>query len=143
MQQQLVDLTTNWRIMRNYRRLFVKVFILTSLFWVAVDILYVLTTMNNHLNFFDVESFIPLDAKSNRYGKRSHEKETKPRRKDINIQPYFTEVIQGLGENGEPASLPLRFKAEAEHVFDNHSFDVILSNHISLDRTLKDVRGPK
>lgn len=137
-----MDLATNWHVMRNYRRLFVKVFILTSLFWLAVDILYVLTTMNNHLNFFDVKSFIPLDAESNRHGKISHVKETK-RRKDVNIQPYFTEVIQGLGENGEPASLPLRFKAEAENVFDNHSFNVILSDHISLDRTLKDVRGPK
>lgn len=123
--------------MRN-RRLFIKVFILTSLFWLAIDILYVLTVMNNQLNFFDADSFVPLDVNTNTHEKRSDEQ-----RENSNIQPYFTDVIQGLGEGGEPATLSPRFKEEAEHVFDNHSFNVILSDHISLDRTLKDVRGPK
>ena len=122
--------------MRN-RRLFIKVFALTSLFWLAVDILYVLTSMNSQLSLFDAESFIPEDvsSNSNSHGRRSQE--------SIIQEPYFKEVIPGLGDNGEPASLPAQFKTEAERVFDNHSFNVILSDHISLDRTLKDVRGPK
>lgn len=117
--------------MRN-RRLFIKVFALTSLFWLAVDILYVLTSMNSQLSLFDAED---VSSNSNSYGRRSDE--------SIIQEPYFKEVIPGLGDNGEPASLPAQFKTEAERVFDNHSFNVILSDHISLDRTLKDVRGPK
>ena len=136
-----MDPATNCSIMRN-RRLFIKVFILTSLFSLAVDILYVLTAMNSQLNLFDTDTFIPSEVDTYRHEKRSHEHGGK-QLKDSKIQPYFTEVIKGLGENGEPATLPLRFKEEAEHVFDNHSFNVILSDHISLDRTLKDVRGPK
>ncbi|XP_029194887.2 polypeptide N-acetylgalactosaminyltransferase 1-like isoform X2 [Acropora millepora] len=131
--------------MRN-RRLFIKVVILTSVFWLAVDILYYLTTMNNQLNFFEPESFIPSSSTGvQRSGKRSRIESgvKQKRRKYTNIGPYFNDVIQGLGENGEPAFLPSIFKDEAENVFDNHSFNVILSDHISLDRTLKDVRGPK
>ena len=125
-----------------------KVFILTSLFWLAVDILYILTAMNSQMNFFDTDSFIPLDATGSqshvkRSRESSHEKAKQRKWKSSNVNPYFTEVIQGLGDDGEPAALPPRFKDEAEHVFDNHSFNVILSDHMSLDRTLKDYRGPK
>lgn len=128
--------------MRN-RRLFVKVFILTSLFWLAVDILYILTSMNSQMNFFDTDSFVPLDATGNTHEKRSRV-ETKQRKwTSAKVKPYFTEVIQGLGDDGEPAALPPRYKEESEHVFDNHSFNVILSDHMSLDRTLRDYRGPK
>ena len=98
--------------------------------------------MNSQLNLFDTETFIPSDVDTKGHERRSHEHGEK-HLKDSNIQPYFTDVIKGLGENGEPATLPVQFKEEAEHVFDNHSFNVILSDHISLDRTLKDVRGPK
>lgn len=131
-------------MMRN-RRLFVKVFILTSLFWLAVDILYILTSMNSQMNFFNTDSFVPLDATGSSHGQypreSSHEAERKWR--SPKVKPYFSEVIQGLGDDGEPATLPSRFKDEAERSFDNHSFNVILSDHMSLDRTLKDYRGPK
>ena len=131
--------------MRN-RRLFIKVVILTSLFWLAVDVLYYLATTNNQLNIFDPESFIPSSSTGvQTTGKRSRiESSVKQKRREYpNIGPYFNEVIQGLGENGEPAFLPPLLENEAENVFNNHSFNVILSDHISLDRTLKDVRGPK
>lgn len=130
-------------IMRN-RRLFVKVFILTSLFWLAVDILYILSSMNTQMNFFDTDSFVPLDAATgNAHEKRSHDGAKQRKWTSSKVKPYFTEVIQGLGDDGEPAALPPRFKDEAEHVFDNHSFNVILSDHMSLDRSLRDYRGPK
>lgn len=122
-----------------------KVFILTSLFWLAVDILYILTSMNSQMNFFNTDSFVPLDATGSSHGQypreSSHEAERKWR--SPKVKPYFSEVIQGLGDDGEPATLPSRFKDEAERSFDNHSFNVILSDHMSLDRTLKDYRGPK
>jgi len=128
--------------MRN-RRLFVKVFILTSLFWLAVDILYVLSSMNSQLNFFDTDSFVPLDATGSAHVKRSRDGAKQRKWASSKVRPYFTEIIQGLGDEGEPATLPPRFKDEAEHVFDNHSFNVILSDHLSLDRSLRDYRGPK
>ncbi|XP_068746314.1 polypeptide N-acetylgalactosaminyltransferase 13-like [Montipora capricornis] len=131
--------------MRN-RRLFIKVITVTSLFWLAVDILYYLSVVNNQVNLFNAESFIPSpNVNTNGPEKRSRvENDLKQRgRKYSKLEPYFTEVIQGLGENGEAATLPPRYNDEAEQVFDNHSFNVILSDHISLDRTLKDVRGPK
>lgn len=128
--------------MRN-RRLFVKVFILTSLFWLAVDILYILTTMNSQMNFFDADSFVPLDSTGNTHERRSPVATTRRKLTSGKVKRYFTEVIQGLGDDGEPAALPPRYKEESEHVFDNHSFNVILSDHMSLDRTLKDYRGPK
>lgn len=128
--------------MRN-RRLFVKVFILTSLFWLAVDILYILTAMNTQMNFFDTDSFVPLDATGNTHEKRSHVEPKQRKWTSAKVKPYFPEVIEGLGDDGEPAALPPRYKEESEHVFDNHSFNVILSDHMSLDRTLRDYRGPK
>ena len=128
--------------MRN-RRLLVKVFILTSLFWLAVDILYVLTAMNSQMNFFDAESLVPSDTTGNTHEKRSRVEAKQRKWTSVKVKPYFTEVIQGLGDDGEPAALPPRYKEEAERVFDNHSFNVILSDHMSLDRTLRDYRGPK
>ena len=131
--------------MRN-RRLFIKVITVTSLFWLAVDVLYYLSVVNNQVNLFNAESFIPSsNVNTNGPEKRSRvEDDLKQRgRKYSKLEPYFTEVIQGLGENGEAATLPPRYNDEAEQVFDNHSFNVILSDHMSIDRTLKDVRGPK
>ena len=50
----------------------------------------------------------------------------------------------GLGENGEAAYLTTDAdKKLAEKLFANHSFNSILSDKISLDRTLPDVRGEK
>ena len=99
--------------------------------------------MNNQLNFFDAQPLIPADVNANTHEKRSNKHEINERKDSKIPEPYFKDVIQGLGDSGEPATLPAELKDEAEHVFDNHSFNVILSDHISLDRTLKDVRGPK
>ena len=50
----------------------------------------------------------------------------------------------GLGENGDAAYLVSEEdKKLSEKLFANHSFNSILSDKISLDRTLKDVRGDK
>eukprot|EP00794_Sanderia_malayensis_P003400 gene3400-3890_t len=50
----------------------------------------------------------------------------------------------GLGENGQAAYLKSEEdKKLAEKLFANHSFNSILSDKISLDRTLMDVRGDK
>lgn len=50
----------------------------------------------------------------------------------------------GLGEGGRAASLSSeKDKKLAEKYFGNHSFNWLLSDKISLDRTLEDVRGEK
>eukprot|EP00112_Aurelia_sp_Birch-Aquarium-sp1_P004734 Seg1538.1 transcript_id=Seg1538.1/GoldUCD/mRNA.D3Y31 product="N-acetylgalactosaminyltransferase 6" protein_id=Seg1538.1/GoldUCD/D3Y31 len=50
----------------------------------------------------------------------------------------------GIGENGEAAYLKGEAEKKlAEKLFANHSFNSILSDKISLDRTLPDVRGEK
>ncbi len=55
----------------------------------------------------------------------------------VNLKP-------GLGENGEAAYLQSEEdKKLSEQLFANHSFNSILSDKISLDRTLLDVRGEK
>lgn len=48
----------------------------------------------------------------------------------------------GLGENGQPAYLTSEEdKKLAEEKFGDHSFNWVLSDRVSLDRTLEDVRG--
>ena len=50
----------------------------------------------------------------------------------------------GLGENGEAAYLKNdEDKKLAEKLFANHSFNSVLSDQVSLDRTLPDVRGDR
>ena len=46
------------------------------------------------------------------------------------------------GEGGEPSYLDTEGEKQyAEKIFANHSFNSVLSDKISLDRTMKDVRG--
>jgi len=50
----------------------------------------------------------------------------------------------GLGQGGKPAFLTSEEdKKTAEKYFANHSFNWLLSDKISLDRTIEDVRSPK
>lgn len=113
-----------------------RVFILTSIFWLSVDFLFFLTFLNNQLDLFSSETIIPRGVSRTQNGSRTASS-------SVSTVPRQFNVIKGLGEGGSPAKLPTHLKLEAEKVFNNHSFDVILSDRISLDRTLKDVRGPK
>ena len=121
------------------RKLLVRVFILTSIFWLSVDFLFFLTFLNNQLDFFSSETIIPRGVSRTQNGSNTT---SSPGLQRSTVPRQFN-VIKGLGEGGSPAKLPSHLKLEAEKVFNNHSFDVILSDRISLDRTLKDVRGPK
>ena len=116
-----------------YRRTLVKVFILTSLFWLSVDILFFFNILNVQFDLFSTEKLIPSFGENRGYAKE---------RKRSYSEDIFG-VIDGLGEGGKPATLPPHLKDEAEKVFNNHSFDVILSDKISLDRALNDYRGPR
>lgn len=126
------------------QRLLIQVFILTSIFWLSVDVLLFLTFLNTQFSFFESENIVPnvpalLERRSSlKFRPRVNN------RKDFRTGRYEAfDIEPGLGELGEPASLPKKLKDAAENVFNNHSFNVLLSNRISLDRKLKDVRGPK
>lgn len=124
--------------------LLVKVFILTSVFWISVDFLLFLSFLNNQLNLFDSKNLMPNTVKINRrgdYRKFLHKLRSSNYRKGSRYEAF--DVIPGLGELGVPAQLPEGLKDAAQMVFDNHSFNVMLSDRISLDRKLQDVRGPK
>lgn len=126
------------------QRLLVKVFILTSIFWISVDFLLFLSFLNNQLNLFDSENLMPNTVKNNRrsdYRKFLHKLRSSSYRKGNRYEAF--DVVPGLGKLGVPAKLPQRLEGAAKMVFDNHSFNVLLSDRISLDRKLQDVRGPK
>ena len=125
------------------QRLLIQVFILTSIFWVSVDVLLFLTFLNTQFSFFDSENIVPNVGPLERRTSLKFRPKIN-NRKDFRTGRYEAfDVDPGLGEYGEPASLPKRLQDAAEKVFHNHSFNVVLSNRISLDRRLKDVRGPK
>lgn len=50
-------------------------------------------------------------------------------------------LITGMGDGGEPAQLPATLRSKSLKYFDENSFDVVLSDHMSLNRKLKDYRG--
>ena len=57
------------------------------------------------------------------------------------IEFYPNKVISGLGDKGRPALLPSSLWNESLKHFGENSFDSVLSDHISLNRHLKDNRG--
>lgn len=116
-----------------YRRTLVKVFLLTSSFWLAVDVLFLFNILNVQFDFFSTEKLVPSFGQ-NKGRARFHKRQ---------FDEDLFEVIDGLGAGGKPATLPPHLKKQAEKVFHNHSFDVILSDKISLDRELSDYRGPR
>ena len=94
--------------------------------------------MNSRFDFFSSGLLGPRDLA---WGSRAADAK---REAPAGTDPeYRFTVIPGLGEGGKAAKLPERLKPQAEEAFNNHSFNVILSDHISLDRHLQDVRGPK
>lgn len=116
-----------------YRRTLVKVFFLTSLFWLAIDILFLFNILNVQFDFFGTEKLVPSLGENKGFARIQNKR----------YSDDIFGVIDGLGEGGKAASLPPHLKKRAEKVFNNHSFDVILSDKISLDRELNDYRGPR
>jgi len=57
------------------------------------------------------------------------------------LEFYPNLVIPYLGENGIPAEIPSHLQGLSEQLFQNHSFDSVLSNYISLNRQLPDAKG--
>lgn len=46
----------------------------------------------------------------------------------------------GIGEHGEPAFLSSNLESERKHLFDQNGFNALLSDKISLNRSVKDIR---
>ena len=50
-------------------------------------------------------------------------------------------VVPGLGDRGAKAKLPTALKKLSNALFNNHSFDSVLSDRIPMNRDLPDARG--
>lgn len=50
------------------------------------------------------------------------------------------ELRQGTGEHGAPAFLPSNLDDERKQLFDQNGFNALLSDKISLNRSVKDIR---
>lgn len=62
----------------------------------------------------------------------------------MRVELYADKVITNLGNGGFPAHLPSEeLKTLSKQHFDDHSFDSVLSDRISLNRHLNDFRGEK
>ncbi|XP_011301434.1 polypeptide N-acetylgalactosaminyltransferase 1 [Fopius arisanus] len=58
------------------------------------------------------------------------------------LEEYEAQIIPGLGENGRPANLYGKEKLEAQKVLEEKALNILLSDRISLSRSLPDVRDP-
>lgn len=68
----------------------------------------------------------------------------KPGRRGVYDVSDQVNVFPGKGEGGIPSYLDTEEeKKYAESIFKNHSFNSVLSEKISLDRTMKDFRHPE
>ncbi|XP_057294075.1 polypeptide N-acetylgalactosaminyltransferase 5-like [Hydractinia symbiolongicarpus] len=136
---------------------FLLILVLTSLFWISLDILFL---------FYQQALMIDLDiVVINGRSIKNSETFTPPSPHLANFVPvplaagymnnnwdphsnalaeiYPELVIPALGTNGLPAKLPVHLKSLSASLFNKHSFDSVLSDRISLNRKLKDPRGDK
>ncbi|XP_063985602.1 polypeptide N-acetylgalactosaminyltransferase 1 [Diachasmimorpha longicaudata] len=58
------------------------------------------------------------------------------------LQEYEAQIIPGLGDRGRPATLYGKEKLQAQRVLEKKALNVLLSDRISLSRTLPDIRDP-
>ena len=90
--------------------------------------------------------WLKINLWSHRYGVAADTKNLPPGRtlQEVYDVSKLRNTNPGLGENGEAAYLKFEEdKKLAEKLFANHSFNSILSQKISLDRVLLDVRGER
>lgn len=148
------------------------ILVLTSLWWISFDILFILHRQSAFDSIADdvikheerrhVGTFTPpqrrqfmrlpspiLEMKTERAKETNiHNKIHDGNQEDsllgrIKLELYPDKVIPLLGNGGLPAYLPNRLKTLSIQTFDQHSFDSVLSDRISLNRRLNDFRGEK
>ena len=137
------------------RKTILHALILTSLFWVSLDVLFYVHKQSPNIDLDVVvinkghhQQQTPT-PKTFQHGM----KQSTVSRKDIKYDVFdrfpvtlrselFPElVIPGLGGKGRKAKLPRGLKKLSKALFNNHSFDSVLSDRISMNRDLPDARG--
>eukprot|EP00794_Sanderia_malayensis_P003746 gene3746-4268_t len=136
------------------RRTILQALLLTSLFWISLDVLFFLHRQSPNIDLdvvvingqnARVDSIKTKTPSNPLYNRMQHEanQEIKNRRSfnQIESELYPDLVITGLGHEGVKAKLPNELGNLSKSLFDNHSFDSVLSDRISMNRKLPDARG--
>ena len=142
------------------RKTVLQALILTSLFWVSLDVLFYVHKQSPNIDLDVVVINKQNVAKPGRsttpvkpYYNNAQIKSEKPGTVSIKHQVFdrfpvnlktelFPElVIPSLGDEGLKANLPPGLQELSKKLFNNHSFDSVLSDRISLNRKLPDARG--
>ena len=155
------------QVPRTSRKTILQALILTSLFWIALDILFFLNkqapnvdldvvVVNRNPDWDIIKHKSSPSSRPERVEEENSLVTNKVKRqvdasidqKDgglgkLNVEIHPNLVIQGLGSNGRKAALPPSsyLQSLSKRLFNNHSYDSVLSDRISLDRTLPDARG--
>ncbi|XP_012554205.2 polypeptide N-acetylgalactosaminyltransferase 13 isoform X1 [Hydra vulgaris] len=136
--------------------------ILTSVFWISLDFLFLL---HKQAPIVDVDVFVINRQKKEKpytfippqrpkdfpltilkkiiinETEKEKEKIRKSRLGQLGIELYPELIDPLLGAGGYPAILPDNLKSQSKNLFKNHSFDSLLSDRISLNRRLGNVKG--
>ncbi|XP_065053024.1 polypeptide N-acetylgalactosaminyltransferase 13-like [Rhopilema esculentum] len=142
------------------RKTLVQALILTSLFWLSLDVLFFVHKQSTNIDL-DV---VVINKENNKKALQTttaaylgQSSKVHQRTKDLDNQvkyqvfdrfpvqlrsELFPElVIHGLGDKGLKADLPDGLRNISKKLFNNHSFDSVLSDHMSMNRRLPDARG--
>ena len=136
--------------------------ILTSVFWISLDLLFFLhkqaptvgidVFVINRNSKEKIFTFVP-PKRSKEFPlpiikkillnetekERARIRKTRLGRLGIELYPKLINPL--LGAEGFPAFLPENLKDQSNQLFKNHSFDSLLSDRISLNRRLGNVKG--
>ena len=137
------------------RRTILQALILTSLFWLSLDVLFYV-----HKQSPNIDLDVVVINKERKHIRATTPRLLKQGRKELivpddqikyNVFDRFPValraelhaeiVVPGLGDKGLKAALPRSLKNLSKALFNNHSFDSVLSDRISMNRDLPDARG--
>ena len=158
----------SWKPLKNrkvqnisHKKLLI-VLCLTSVFWLALDVLFLLHRQSPMIDLDIIvinsnkeprsstytppqrhfkRNILPFTRKTNTIQGNNSIKLRSSKLRNLSLEFYPDLVIPYLGEEGAPAILPEQLKELSKSLFNNHSFDSVLSNRISLNRQLPNVKG--
>ena len=139
-----------------------KAFLLTSLFWISLDVFFYIhkqvTTIDVDVVVINGQEQQVRQLRSTHSTRPSfrvpnqehveiiseesqHESQHESHDQQVESELFPELVIPGLGHEGLKANLPDRLQNLSQVLFNNHSFDSVLSDHISMNRKLPDASG--
>lgn len=136
--------------MRRNLLKFTKLLILTAVTVLLTVFLY--KSFTNVFSIYDVDKHIPKPPTASLHKHIVHPKhgaffsgETKNEKMlkiDWNDYKYieFESQLKGIGEQGEAAHLGQEDESERQKIFSQNGFNGLLSDRISLNRSVKDIR---